>query len=97
MTSPLSTRNIQSSARPCAVPENKRASPWCSWFGLSERRVKPCSQPMKSGGFVLVKREDDGWRTCRRLLRCAGLHVWWRRADRPEGPLETCPMPELFR
>ncbi|MFF9406579.1 dehydrogenase [Streptomyces anandii] len=56
-----------------------------------------CSQPMKFGGFVLVGREDDGRRTCRALWRCTGRHVWWRWADRPEEPLETCPMPELFR
>jgi hypothetical protein len=58
---------------------------------------------MTSGGFVLVKREDDGRRTCRTLLRCTSRHVWWRWADRPEGPegpegpLEACPVPELFR
>ncbi|MFD7713079.1 dehydrogenase [Streptomyces sp. NPDC059785] len=56
-----------------------------------------CSQPMTSGGFVLAKREDDGRRICRTLLRCAGRHVWWRWADRPEEPLEGCPVPELFR
>ncbi len=56
-----------------------------------------CSQPMKSGGFVLVKREDDGQRTCRTLWRCIDRHVWWRRADRPEEPLEACPVLELFR
>ncbi|MFJ4323599.1 dehydrogenase [Streptomyces tricolor] len=56
-----------------------------------------CSQPMKFGGFLLAKREDDGRRTCRALWKCAGRHVWWRWADRPEEPLEACPMPELFR
>ncbi|MGW4027120.1 dehydrogenase [Streptomyces sp. NPDC005009] len=56
-----------------------------------------CGRPMKSGGFVLVEREDDDRRTCRTLLRCTGRHVWWRWADRPEGPLEACPVPELFR
>ncbi|MEQ8147380.1 dehydrogenase [Streptomyces sp. OP7] len=56
-----------------------------------------CSQPLKSGGFVLVKREDDGQRTCRTLLRCTGRHVWWRWADRPESPLEACTVPELFQ
>ncbi|MFD3623228.1 dehydrogenase [Streptomyces sp. NPDC058698] len=56
-----------------------------------------CSQPMKSGGFVLGEREADGQRTCRTLLRCTGRHVWWRWADRPEESLEACPAPELFR
>ncbi|OIJ85756.1 dehydrogenase [Streptomyces sp. MUSC 14] len=56
-----------------------------------------CSQPMKFGGFVLVKREGDGWRTCRALCRCTGRHVWWRWAGRQEEPLEACPMPVLFR
>jgi hypothetical protein len=52
---------------------------------------------MKFGGFVLVERQDDGRRTCRALWRCTGRHVRWRWADRPEEPLEACPMPELFR
>ncbi|MDP9613719.1 dehydrogenase [Streptomyces demainii] len=56
-----------------------------------------CSQSMKSGGFVLVEREDDGRRICRTLLRCPGQHVWWRWADRPEESLQACPVPELFR
>ncbi|MDT0615750.1 dehydrogenase [Streptomyces lancefieldiae] len=56
-----------------------------------------CSQPMKAGGFVLVKREDDPRRTCRILLGCTSRHVWWRWADRPDKPLEACPVPELFR
>ncbi|MEU3987164.1 hypothetical protein AB0F24_02070 [Streptomyces platensis] len=34
-----------------------------------------CSQLMKSGGFVLSKRVDDGRRTCRSLWKCAGRHV----------------------
>ncbi|MGQ4419798.1 group II intron reverse transcriptase/maturase [Streptomyces sp. SAS_269] len=41
--------------------------------------------------------EDDGRRTCRALWRCTGRHVWWRWADRPEDPLETCPVAELLR
>ncbi len=56
-----------------------------------------CGRPMRSGGFVLSRREDDGRRTCRTLWRCAGGHVWWRWADRPEEPLEVCPVPALFR
>ncbi len=56
-----------------------------------------CGQPMKSGGFVLSEREDDGRRICRVLWRCAGRHVWWRWADRPGEPLEVCPVPGLFR
>ncbi|MFI1506862.1 dehydrogenase [Streptomyces sp. NPDC020597] len=56
-----------------------------------------CGQPMKFGGLVLSKREDDGRRTCRSLWRCAGRHVWWGWADRPEEPLEPCPVPQLFR
>ncbi|MFB8137655.1 dehydrogenase [Streptomyces mirabilis] len=56
-----------------------------------------CSKPMKSGGFVLSQREDDGRRTCRTLWRCTGRHVWWRWADRSDAPLEVCPVPELFR
>ncbi|MFH9586839.1 dehydrogenase [Streptomyces luteogriseus] len=56
-----------------------------------------CSEPMKAGGFVLAKREEDGRRVCRSLLGCAGGHVWWRWADRPYEPLEDCPVPELFR
>jgi hypothetical protein len=56
-----------------------------------------CSQPMKSGSFVLSKRENDGRRTCRSLWGCTGRHVWWRWADRPDDPLKACPVPELFR
>ncbi|MFF7162859.1 dehydrogenase [Streptomyces sp. NPDC008086] len=56
-----------------------------------------CSQPMKSGGLVLVKREADGRRTCRSLWRCADRHIWWSWADRPDEPLEVCPVPQLFR
>ncbi|MDX2677458.1 dehydrogenase [Streptomyces soliscabiei] len=55
-----------------------------------------CSQPMKSGGFVLSGREDDNRRACRALWRCAGRHLWWNWADRPDEPLEVCPVPELF-
>ncbi|RDD89360.1 dehydrogenase [Streptomyces parvulus] len=60
-----------------------------------------CRQPMYSGGLILSKRQDDGRRTCRSLWRCArGVcqrHVWWRWVDRPDGPLEICPVPERFR
>ncbi|CAM5270762.1 hypothetical protein SALBM217S_03960 [Streptomyces griseoloalbus] len=56
-----------------------------------------CGRPMESGGFVLVKREHDGRRTCRVLWTCTGRHVWWQWADRPEEPLEPCPVPGLFR
>lgn len=56
-----------------------------------------CGRPMRSGGLVLAQRPDDGRRTCRSLWRCAGRHVWWRWADRPEEPLVTCPFPGLFR
>ncbi|MFD2690590.1 hypothetical protein ACFS5L_37965 [Streptomyces phyllanthi] len=55
------------------------------------------SRESSNRGFVLVKREDDGRRTCQTLLGCTGRHVWWRWADQPEGPLEACPVPELFR
>ncbi|MFE4416024.1 dehydrogenase [Streptomyces sp. NPDC056821] len=56
-----------------------------------------CGQPMKPGGFVLCEQEDDGQRTCRSLWKCAGRHVWWGWTDRPDEPLEVCPVPELFR
>ncbi|MFF3464888.1 dehydrogenase [Streptomyces sp. NPDC001984] len=56
-----------------------------------------CGQPMKSGGFVLSEREDDGRRTCRSLWKCVDRHVWWGWADRPDEPLEVCPVPGLFR
>lgn len=52
---------------------------------------------MESGGLVLSERKDDGRRTCRSLWRCADRHVWWSWADRPEEPLEICPVPGLFR
>ncbi|POX57442.1 dehydrogenase [Streptomyces sp. Ru62] len=55
-----------------------------------------CVESMRFGGFVLVKREDDGRRICRVLWWCTGRHVWWRRGDRQEEPLEACPMPLLF-
>jgi hypothetical protein len=44
-----------------------------------------CSQSMKSGGFVLSQREDDGQRTCRTLWRCTDRYVWWCWTDRPAG------------
>ncbi|MFF0065925.1 dehydrogenase [Streptomyces sp. NPDC005279] len=56
-----------------------------------------CSGPMTFGGFVLCGREDDDKRTCRSLWKCASRHVWWSWADRPDEPLEVCPVPELFR
>ncbi|WP_079078635.1 dehydrogenase [Streptomyces sp. DSM 15324] len=56
-----------------------------------------CGLPMESGGLVLSGRDDDGRRACRSLWRCAGRHVWWGWADRPEEPLEVCPVPQLFR
>ncbi|WP_240804690.1 hypothetical protein [Streptomyces sp. LRa12] len=43
-----------------------------------------CSQPLKSGGLVLSKRDDDGLRVCRSVWRCADRHTWWQWADRPE-------------
>lgn len=52
---------------------------------------------MRFGGFVLCGREDDGKRVCRSVWKCAGRHTWWGWADRPDEPLEICPMPELFR
>lgn len=55
-----------------------------------------CRQPLKSGGLVLVKRDDDGRRACRSLWRCADRHTW-RWVDRPEEPLEVCPVPQVFR
>ncbi|KIE23719.1 dehydrogenase [Streptomyces sp. MUSC 125] len=64
---------------------------------ISEAPACPeCSQRMKSGGFVLSSRKDDNQRACRVLWRCAGLHIWWRWADRPDEPLEVCSVPELF-
>jgi hypothetical protein len=56
-----------------------------------------CRQALQSGGLVLSKRKDDGRRTCRSLWRCAAGHVWWSWADRPDEPLEICPVPGLFR
>ncbi|WP_405702957.1 dehydrogenase [Streptomyces sp. NBC_00069] len=56
-----------------------------------------CSQTMNFGGFVLSKRAGDGQRVCRSLWKCAGRHVWWRWADRPDEALEACQVPELFR
>ncbi|MER5938636.1 dehydrogenase [Streptomyces sp. NPDC001928] len=56
-----------------------------------------CGQPMESGGLVLSRRGDDKQRACRALWSCAGRHVWWNWADRPDEPLDTCPTPELFR
>ncbi|MEU3612504.1 dehydrogenase [Streptomyces sp. NPDC006872] len=56
-----------------------------------------CSRPMEFGGFVLSRRGDDDRRVCRSLWRCAGRHFWWNWADRPDAPLEACPVPELFR
>ncbi|RSR98181.1 dehydrogenase [Streptomyces sp. WAC04189] len=56
-----------------------------------------CRQPLKSGGLVLVKRDDDGRRVCRSLWRCTDRHTLWRWADRPEEPLEVCPVPQVFR
>lgn len=54
-----------------------------------------CSQPMKSGGLVLSRREDDNRRTCRALWRCR-RHIWWSWADRPGEPLEVCLVPDPF-
>ncbi|RST03400.1 dehydrogenase [Streptomyces sp. WAC07149] len=56
-----------------------------------------CGRGMTFGGFVLCGREDDGKPTCRGLWKCPGRHVGWNWADRPEEPLEVCPMPELSR
>ncbi|MEU0411160.1 DUF2235 domain-containing protein [Streptomyces griseorubiginosus] len=56
-----------------------------------------CDGPLRSGGMLLVHREDDGLRACRTLWRCAERHHWWRWADRPGKPLEECPYPKLFR
>lgn len=56
-----------------------------------------CGQPLKSGGFVLARRDDDGQRTCRALWRCTDRHTWWKWLDRSEEPWEVCPAPELFR
>ncbi|MEU4087714.1 dehydrogenase [Streptomyces aureus] len=56
-----------------------------------------CGRPMRSGGLVLSGREDDGRRACRSVWKCPDRHVWWRWADRPDGPLEVCPVPQLFR
>ncbi len=56
-----------------------------------------CSQPLKSGGLVLSKQDDDGRRACRSLWQCIDRHTWWQWADRPEEALEVCLVPELFR
>ncbi len=56
-----------------------------------------CRQPMESGGLVLSGREDDNRRACRALWRCPERHIWWNWADRPDEPLDACPVPELFR
>ncbi|MFJ5842770.1 dehydrogenase [Streptomyces shenzhenensis] len=56
-----------------------------------------CSQPTRSGGLAFSEREDDGQRTCRALWKRVDRHVWWRWADRPDGPWEVCPVPQLFR
>ncbi|MFK0252031.1 dehydrogenase [Streptomyces sp. NPDC090445] len=55
-----------------------------------------CGRIMAFGGYVLCGRKDDGKRTCRSLWKCPERHVWWHWADWPEGPLEACPVPELF-
>ncbi|AZP21034.1 dehydrogenase [Streptomyces aquilus] len=55
-----------------------------------------CGRPLKYGGLVLTVREDDGKRTCRALWKCATRHLWWQWSDRPDAPLETCPVPSLF-
>ncbi|MFJ8210593.1 dehydrogenase [Streptomyces sp. NPDC096033] len=56
-----------------------------------------CSRSTVFGGFVLSRRREDDKRVCRALWKCAGGHVWWHWADRPEEPLEECPMADLFR
>lgn len=57
-----------------------------------------CGKDLKFGGFVLCRREDDDQRTCRSLWKCSKKkHVWWHWADRPDEPLEACPVPHLFR
>lgn len=65
----------------------------------SEPPICPdCGQDLKFGGFVLLRREDDDERTCRSLWKCPNKkHMWWHWADRPEEPLEVCPVPHLFR
>ncbi|MFD7393851.1 dehydrogenase [Streptomyces virginiae] len=55
-----------------------------------------CSQPMKFGGFMLCRREEDDQRVCRGVWKCMTPHVWWNWADRPDEALEACPMPEMF-
>lgn len=77
MTSPLSTRNIQSSARPCAVPGNKRASLKCSWVGLSERRISGPAH-VDEGGESRQRRT----RHCRSGLRVdASRRAWNGRSS----------------
>ncbi len=51
---------------------------------------------MKSGGLVLMRREEDGKRTCRALWRCPDRQLWWHWADQPDAPMELCPVPHLF-
>ncbi|MFE5403193.1 hypothetical protein ACFQ9Z_17995 [Streptomyces sp. NPDC056580] len=45
----------------------------------------------------MALREDDGRHACRTLWERAGRHVWWRWADRQDGPLEAYLVPELCR
>ncbi len=83
------------------TPEHRNATPVETDYTAASRCPPPvcpeCSRPMRSGGSVLSGRQDDGRRACRSLWSCAGRHLWWKWADRPEEPLEACPLPELFR
>jgi hypothetical protein len=55
-----------------------------------------CDRLLKAGAFVLCRRDDDDRHTCRVVWGCSEQHVWWKWADRPSGPLELCPHPDLF-
>ncbi|AWW42903.1 dehydrogenase [Streptomyces cadmiisoli] len=61
------------------------------------RECPECGRPMRPGGLVLARREDDGRRMCRSLWACASRHVWWKWVDAPSEPFEICPWLQLFR
>jgi hypothetical protein len=63
---------------------------------LPRHRPSIASFGHRSKAITCPRDRKPGRRTCRALWRCTGRHVWWRWADRPEEPLEACPMPELF-
>ncbi|NEC33018.1 dehydrogenase [Streptomyces rubrogriseus] len=78
-------------------PDQPLARPKVRRIADDAQLCPECSQPLKSGGLVLAKRDDDGLRACRSVWRCADRHTWWQWADRPAEALEVCQVPELFR